>query len=838
MLHDGQIWFALIVGFVLVALAAKQIGDFFYRLKLPLISGFLLTGMIAGPYVLKLIPIRSIEAFGFVDEISLAFIAFAAGNELYVRQLRSRFKSIRCVTLGLVLTTFTLGSVAFFLLSEFIPFTKAMPPLHRVAVSILVGAILVARSPSSAIAVVNELRAKGPFTKTALGVTVIMDVVVIVVFSINVSVAATLLTGREFEFRFLLILALELSLSLFVGYLLGKMVQLILSGRFHRRLKTALILGSGYGVFVLSGAIRHVTQVHLTFEVLLEPMLICMVGSFLTTNYSHYRTELMKVLHDIAPFVYVVFFTLTGASLALDVLAHCWMISLALFAIRLVGIFIGSYGGGLFSGEAHQYNKISWMCYITQAGVGLGLAKQVAVEFPEWGATFATIIIAVIVMNQIVGPPFFKWALFLAKEVPSRGGDRSHGSVRDALIFGLEGDSLALARLLQSNNWEVKIAATQVRYVQQMAGDAEIEIHPISHINIQTLQKLGAGRADSIVAMLSDEDNYRICELVYENFGTRNVMVRLNNHKHFKRFSDLGAMVVEPSTAIVSLMDQFVRSPSTATLLLGLEKGREVIEFELRNEDFTGMAIRDLHLPLDLHILSIRRRGEMMVTGGFTRFQVGDWLTVFGSRASLEQMMLQFSEHPEHAIVHMVGRVASPEMASQGFKKEVEEVIQERDGVHAARFDQLIEQSIVLDLEKSLNYDLFFRQVAETVSEPLNLPVETLFQLLMEREKESSTALRPDLAIPHIIIEGENTFFILMARCREGIHFSRLAPKVTAVFVLLGTPNQRDYHLYALSAIAEIVQQPCFQEKWLKASNETTLRHIVRSSKGMFTGEC
>ena len=49
----------------------------------------------------------------------------------------------------------------------------------RIAVAMLAGAILVARSPSSAIAIVNALRAKGPFPQTALGVTVIMDVVVI-----------------------------------------------------------------------------------------------------------------------------------------------------------------------------------------------------------------------------------------------------------------------------------------------------------------------------------------------------------------------------------------------------------------------------------------------------------------------------------------------------------------------------------------------------------------------------------------------------------------------------------------------------------------------------------
>ena len=384
MINDAQMLFAPLLGFLLVALAAKQIGGVLQRYRFPLISGFLLTGIVAGPHVLNVVSLDTVQRLSFVDEISLAFIAFAAGNELVVRQLRGRFKNIRYITLGLVLSTFVLGSTAFFLLSRFIPFTQSMPPLHRAAVSILAGAILVARSPSSAIAVVNELRAKGPFTRTVLGVTVIMDVVVISFFSINSSVAGTLFEGREFHFGFLAVLVAELGLSVALGYGAAKIMAWILAGRFHRNLKTALILASGYGIFMLSGEIRHLTHAYLAFEILLEPMLVCMVASFRVTNYTHLRTDLMKVLHDIAPFVYIAFFTLTGASLALDVLAQTWMISLALFAVRLIGIFTGAFGGGVLAGEERDYSKISWMCYITQAGVGLGLAKQVAVEFPDW----------------------------------------------------------------------------------------------------------------------------------------------------------------------------------------------------------------------------------------------------------------------------------------------------------------------------------------------------------------------------------------------------------------------------------------------------------------------
>jgi Kef-type K+ transport system membrane component KefB len=215
--------------FFIVALASGQIGSFFARLKLPLITGFLLTGMLVGPYVLKIVSPADVTRLRFVDELALAYIALAAGSELVLRQIKSRLKAIRYTTFGLVVSAFLIGGLAFFLLSGFISFAREMPIAHRAAVALLAGAILVARSPSSAIAVVNELRAKGPFTKTALGVTVIMDVVVIALFSICVSVAGTILTNQRFDLRFVMILLVELISSLGLGYVLSRILRVILA---------------------------------------------------------------------------------------------------------------------------------------------------------------------------------------------------------------------------------------------------------------------------------------------------------------------------------------------------------------------------------------------------------------------------------------------------------------------------------------------------------------------------------------------------------------------------------------------------------------------------------
>jgi hypothetical protein len=198
------------------------------------------------------------------------------------------------------------GAVTVLLLADFIPFTQSMPFTNRLVVAMLAGAILVARSPSSAIAIVNELRARGPFTQTVLGVTIITDVVVIFMFAFATSVADALLTSLGFDFGFIGLLLLELLLSLILGFILGKLGEFILSLRPGGLAKSAITLLTDYALFVLSATVRDFSNNWLPFELFLEPLLVCMIGSFVVTN-SRYRTEFLKILHDTGPSIYIAF---------------------------------------------------------------------------------------------------------------------------------------------------------------------------------------------------------------------------------------------------------------------------------------------------------------------------------------------------------------------------------------------------------------------------------------------------------------------------------------------------------------------------------------------------
>ena len=314
-------------------------------------------------------------------------------------------------------------------------------------------------------------------------------------------------------------------------------------------------------------------------------------------------------------------------------------IAVALFFLRLVTMFFGGIFGVYAAKDFKKYRFIAWMPYLTQAGVALGLATIISKEFPAWGSQFEAIIIAIIVINQLIGPPLFKWSLNYVKESHLRAKTPKFEGTQDAVIFGLENQSIALAKQLQKNKWEVSIVNTEEKNVNEVKG---VEIVDIKTISLTALKKLKLEKIEAVVLMLDDEDNYKLAQLIYENIGTKDIIVRLNKRENFDKFYKLGALIIEPATAMVSLLDHFVRSPSATSLLLGMDEGQDTMDIEVRNIDKHGKRLRDLRLPSDILVLSVKRKGQLLVSHGYTRLRLGDIITMVGSAKSLDEIKFKF----------------------------------------------------------------------------------------------------------------------------------------------------------------------------------------------------
>ena len=615
--------------FGLLALASKDLGKSGTWVGLPLISGFLITGVLAGPYVLGVLDAEAVSHLQAVDAFSLAFIAFAAGAEFEMAEVRRYLRGIVTLLSGQVVVIMIGGAMAFIILANSLPFMQQMTPLEVLAVGLIGATIMVARSPSSAYAIIKELRAKGPVTQTLLGVTVLTDAVVIILFAISVSLADILFEGATFNLGLLLFLIFEIALDIGLGIVVGQLLRGILSLNLPAYAKSTLVLLLGYGIFSLSSFLHDVHLGSLPVGIFSEPLLIGLVAGFVVANYTPYKHEFHTLIEETAPLVLTLFFTLVGVSLELQVLASTWLITLVLLSVRFVGMVAGTVLGGAVMGASIRHNAVMGMTFLTQAGISVGLAKEVSVEFPSWGPDFTTILIAVIVVNQLIGPPILKWAIQWFGEAHPRGDSEPFDGVRDALIFGIDDQALALARQLQAHHWQVALVDREGAPHQRVA-DMGFPTHTLDEIYPNVLRDLQADKADAIVTLLDDDTNYAICEMAYEQFGTPRLIVRLNERTFLDKFHALNAVIVDPSTALVSLLDHCVRSPSATALVLGLDDEHDVVEVSLGNPDLDGVALRELRLPPDVVLISIKRQGHLVITHGGMRLESGDEVTLVG----------------------------------------------------------------------------------------------------------------------------------------------------------------------------------------------------------------
>src|SRR6056297_456156 len=103
--------------------------------------------------------------------------------------------------------------------------------------------------------------------------------------------------------------------------------------------------------------------------------------------------------------------------------------------------------------------------------------------------------------------------------------------------------------------------------------------------------------------------------------------------------------------------------------------------------------------------------------------------------------------------------------------------------------------------------------------------------LLKGREHDYSTALSHFVAVPHFKLDGENKFYLVIIRCKNGIYFSSLYPSIKAVFAFATSRDQRAAHLDALSRIVKITGQSSFESRWLEAQTPEKIRRIFIKTK-------
>lgn len=363
--------------------------------KLPNVSGYLVAGLFLGPSFFKFISSYDMESFSVINELALAAIAFSIGNEFVIKDMLKLGKTIVIITLaeviGAVVIVFT---VMYYLLNQ--PF----------AFSIVIASMSAATAPAATLLVIRQFKAHGPLTKTILPVVALDDVFGIIVFGIAMALAKLSRGQQDFSVvQILSGLVIEIGGSILLGLVMGLILALIAkqsSNRDELQAATLMSIGISTGISIVLG---------------LSPLLTCIVMGTMIVNISKKSRRVFDSIDDFISPVYILFFTLAGASLDLSILISVGFIGFAYVLARAGGKMLGAWSGAKIMKANPMVTKYLGLGLLPQGGISIGLLVLVRQQLPEFAVAIGTIIMFSVLIYEVTGPIFAKLAIQKAGEI-------------------------------------------------------------------------------------------------------------------------------------------------------------------------------------------------------------------------------------------------------------------------------------------------------------------------------------------------------------------------------------------------------------------------------------
>lgn len=403
LLATGTAFGLLLLGAWLAGRLAKQIA-------LPMITGYLVFGLLAGPSgPIGVITQDQLGYLKLVDDLAIALIALTAGSEIRLQFLRGAIGKILTV-LGVQVGFIFVGMTVlfWFLLSNVGWIDESL-----LAASMVLASVATVSSPAVVIALLTELHARGEFARLTLAVTVCKDLIVIVLFGTTLALAQGDSAGPSLVQE----ITWHIGGSLVGGVMVGVLLTAYLR-RIHAHLPIFLVF-SGFGIALVSEALH------------LDPLIMALIAGMLMRNaWEEESEEFFETVEDLSLPVYCVFFGVAGAKLDLSIIIATWEWALVAAGARFVLVVAGTWLGARLANLEPRIRRLLWTGFVSRAGVSIALAAIVGESLgsEESAAALYNFILASIAIDEIFGPLLFKVGLVKAGET---GGQQDQSQDQD-----------------------------------------------------------------------------------------------------------------------------------------------------------------------------------------------------------------------------------------------------------------------------------------------------------------------------------------------------------------------------------------------------------------------
>ena len=366
---------------------------------LPNVTGYIIAGLLIGPFCFKFIPTELLEGFSIITTVALGFIAFSIGGEFKIEHLKQLGKKVVVITVVQALMTVLVVDLLLFVASFFIPGLDA-------PIILTLGAIATATAPAATLMVVRQYKAKGIVTQTLLPVVAGDDAIGLIIFSISLSIAKALANNEALTFKTSVLIPLyEISMSLIIGAVLGFILSLSMKFFKSRANRISLIVAITFGGVALSQLLE------------LSALLTCMMIGAMYANICKNNDPVMEAYDRWTPPVFLLFFVISGAELNVELIISVVVICILYLVSRSIGKYFGAFAGSKMVHAHPNVTKYLGLALLPQAGVAVGMAQIVMIQLPQYGDSIRTVILCATLVYELIGPVVTKIALTKAGEI-------------------------------------------------------------------------------------------------------------------------------------------------------------------------------------------------------------------------------------------------------------------------------------------------------------------------------------------------------------------------------------------------------------------------------------
>lgn len=405
------------IGFLI--LIAYSFGEVFRKIGLPALLGYITVGIVFGPsfaeqlsfnFPTTIITDQVIDDMHIVNVLVVGVIGMLAGGKFRVGELAGNLRLLLVLTVSILVLVVSLTVIGVLSLAQIFPtqlaFIYNLPLSTQILVALFFGVLAFGLSSSTTVALIQELRARGPLSTVVLGVVLLSEVVLFALFALLLAVGRYMVDSEALTLATIASHVPNVAVDLLLAILIGVCVGIISVLYLTYVKKEALLFTLG----LIFAAYFAATKLGA------EALLVFLAAGFFVQNASARGDEMVRALERIGMPIFVVYFALVAAQLDLKVAAGYLPLVLGLVIIRVFAIHFATRIASRRAVETNRAYEYLHISFFSQDAVVLVLAGVVATTFPVWGAAFQNVTMATVIAYLIGGPILFKLALDRAGE--------------------------------------------------------------------------------------------------------------------------------------------------------------------------------------------------------------------------------------------------------------------------------------------------------------------------------------------------------------------------------------------------------------------------------------